>query len=104
TGYGSSTPAQTLPSGTSAVPVSANLAGLTPNTTYHYRLVADNGGTPVAGGDQQLTTQPPPPPVVTTGSATSVGTTTATLNGTVNPSGRPASYHFEYGPDTSYGT
>ena len=104
TSYGSSTPTQTLPSGTSAVPVSANLSGLSPNSTYHYKLVADNGGTPVSGGDQSLTTNPPPAPVLTTSAPSPLGSTTATLKGTVNPSGFPASYHFEYGPDSSYGT
>ncbi len=45
-----------------------------------------------------------PSPTVTTGAATSIATTTATLNGTVNPNGISTSYHFEYGPDMSYGT
>ena len=42
-------------------------------------------------------------PVVATGAASSVSTGSATLNGTVNPSGKAASYHFEYGTSTSYG-
>src|SRR5438093_9398277 len=40
TGYGSKTPTGNAGSGTSNVSVSAPLAGLTPGTTYHYRLVA----------------------------------------------------------------
>lgn len=36
------TATQSLPSGSSAVAVSANLSGLTPQTTYYYRLVASN--------------------------------------------------------------
>jgi hypothetical protein len=43
------------------------------------------------------------PPTVTTEPADPVGATTATLNGTVDPNGAPALYHFEYGPTTAYG-
>lgn len=43
-------------------------------------------------------------PTVTTGSATSVTSSSATLNGTVNPSGSSTEYYFEYGTGTSYGS
>ena len=46
---------------------------------------------------------PPPIPIVTTGSATSVTSSSATLNGTVNPNSSTTTYYFEYGPTTSYG-
>ncbi len=36
--------------------------------------------------------------------ATSLTTTGATLNGTVNPQSRETTYHFEYGTTTAYGT
>jgi hypothetical protein len=42
------------------------------------------------------------PPTVTTGAA-QPGTTTATVNGTVDPNLTAASYHFEYGTTTGYG-
>lgn len=42
-------------------------------------------------------------PVPTTTAATSIGRTTATLNGTVNPKGLATTYHFEYGTTTAYG-
>ena len=45
----------------------------------------------------------PIPPTVTTDPATSVTSTSATLNGTVNPNGSDTTYYFEYGADTSYG-
>ena len=45
----------------------------------------------------------PIPPTVTTDSATSVTSTSATLNGTINPNGSNTTYYFEYGADTSYG-
>jgi hypothetical protein len=44
----------------------------------------------------------PPPPTVATGSASGIGDTAATLNGTVNPQGQDTTYHFEYGTTTSY--
>ena len=45
----------------------------------------------------------PIPPTVTTDPATSVTSSSATLNGTVNPNGSTTTYYFEYGADTSYG-
>jgi hypothetical protein len=44
----------------------------------------------------------PPKPTVTTTDVSGVTTTQATLNGTVNPNGIEATYHFEYGTSTSY--
>src|SRR5579875_1229002 len=44
------------------------------------------------------------PPGATTGSATGVSSTSATLNGTVNPNGLATSYYFEFGTTTSFGS
>ncbi len=50
----------------------------------------------------------PPPttaaPAATTTAATSVASTTATVNGSVNPNGLATTYSFEYGTTTAYGT
>ena len=43
-------------------------------------------------------------PRVTTSAASSVGATTATLNGKVDPNGRSTTYLFEWGTSTSYGS
>jgi subtilase family serine protease len=43
-------------------------------------------------------------PSATTGAATSVGETSATLNGTVDPNGAATQYHFAYGTTTAYGS
>ncbi len=43
-------------------------------------------------------------PTVTTDPASSVTTTSATLNGTVNPNGASMTYYFEYGPASDYGS
>ncbi len=57
--YGQSTPTQ--PGGSDPVYqlVTEEITGLEPNTTYHYRLVADNGasGSPVFGEDMTVTTR-----------------------------------------------
>jgi hypothetical protein len=42
-------------------------------------------------------------PSVVTGSASSVGQTSAVLHGTVNPNGRSTSYFFQWGLTTAYG-
>jgi hypothetical protein len=43
-------------------------------------------------------------PVATTAPATGIGDAGASLNGTVNPSRQPTTYHFEYGITTAYGS
>ncbi|HEY5342743.1 MAG TPA: fibronectin type III domain-containing protein, partial [Solirubrobacteraceae bacterium] len=52
TGYGSKAPCKSLPgSGTSPVAVSAKVTGLTPNTEYHFRIVATNAAGTSKGED-----------------------------------------------------
>jgi hypothetical protein len=59
--YGTSAPCSTLPgSGTSPVAVSAPLTGLSPNTTYHFQIVATNPSGTGEGADQTFTTANPP--------------------------------------------
>jgi hypothetical protein len=62
--YGQTTPERQLTS-TAGELVSEPIAGLTPATTYHYRLVAD-GPQATAGEDRTFTTAaaPSPPPVL----------------------------------------
>jgi len=45
----------------------------------------------------------PSPPSATTGSPSSVGQSSATVNGTVNPNGQSTKYYFRYGTSTAYG-
>jgi hypothetical protein len=61
TAYGTTTPVQSIPTGSTDVDVSAAITGLTAETTYHYRLVA-SGGTTVRGEDQTFTTLVPQVP------------------------------------------
>jgi hypothetical protein len=56
TGYGGATPSVSAGSGKAAVAAAATLDGLDPATTYHYRLMAGNGGVTTKGADQTVTT------------------------------------------------
>jgi hypothetical protein len=101
TSYGLSTPDNDAGAGSADLGVSANLSGLTAQTTYHYRLVA--GG--VNGSDRTFTTGPNPrPPSVTSVSQTGTGPASSTLRADVTPNGLATTVHFEYGTSTSYGT
>lgn len=62
TAYGHSTPAASAGAGTGSVPVSVTLAGLRPNTLYHYRLVATNAAGTSVGGDRTFRTARAPRP------------------------------------------
>jgi phosphodiesterase/alkaline phosphatase D-like protein len=102
TAYGSVTQSANIGSGTSGVGVSATINGLNAGTTYHYRVVATNSSGTANGADGILTTSSAP--AVVTGNASSITATSATLNGTVNPSSRSTTWYFEYGTSTNYGT
>jgi hypothetical protein len=102
TSYGSKTASVGVGSGTTNVDVSAALTGLAPGTTYHYRVVATNSTGTSRGADGIFATAAAPG--VVTGAATSVTPTSATLNGSVDPNGRPTTWLFEYGTSTSYGS
>jgi phosphodiesterase/alkaline phosphatase D-like protein len=102
TSYGTKTASESAGSGTANTAVSANLTGLTPGTTYHYRVVATNSSGTARGADGIFTTSSAP--VAVTGSASSITVTSATLNGTVDPNGRETTWYFEYGTSTSYGS
>jgi hypothetical protein len=53
----------TLPAGTSPVVVFQQVTGLAPQTTYHFRVVANNGtGGDQLGADQTFVTEVPPTP------------------------------------------
>jgi hypothetical protein len=103
TAYGTTTSTRTLKGGTKAVAVSRTITGLLPGTTYHYRLDAGNSGGLVAGADRIFTTTGHPPASVVTGGAVSVGKTSATPTGVINPQGAPTTWVIQYGLTASYG-
>jgi len=84
--------------------VSANISGLSASTTYHFRIVAVNNAGTVYGADRTFTTlSATGAPVVITNPATNVTSSSATLNGTVDPHGLTTTVYFQYGTTTSYG-
>jgi hypothetical protein len=99
TTYGSSTTSTDAGAGSADQSVTAELTGLTAGTTYHFRLVADNGTGGVQHGADTTFSTAPGTPV----SATDVSVFGATLHGIINPHGALATYRFEYGTTTNYG-
>ncbi len=86
----------------------AFLSGLTANTTYSYRLSAQNSFGSAQGDTLTFTTAANPPPAgkaptVSTDAATNVVRTAAILNGHLNPENAQTTYWFEYGPTQSFG-
>jgi trimeric autotransporter adhesin len=88
--------------GLNVISVFGNISGLTPYTTYHYRVVATNASGTIYGNDMTVTTLAIPS-IVVTEMATEVVGPLATLNGTVNPNYAPTNVTFEWGLSTSYG-
>jgi plastocyanin len=99
--YGQETGKTTVPAGTSPVSASTGVTGLSPATTYHFRLFAENSSGDAEGSD--FTFRTAGPPVATTATATPVSNTGATLKGSVNPNGHATQYFFKYGETAAYG-
>ena len=102
TSYGTKTATTSAGSGTASKTVSIAVSGLASGKTYHFRLVATSSAGSTAGADKTFVTAEPPAAV--TSAASSIGTTSAKLNGSVDPNGRSTTYYFEFGTSTSYGT
>jgi N-acetylneuraminic acid mutarotase len=103
TSYGLTTAIQSK-TGNTYQSVSAPIGSLTPSTTYHFRIVAVNSNGTRYGSDRTFTTlSATGPPVAITNPATNVASSSATLNGSVDPHGLTTNVHFQYGTTTSYG-
>ena len=90
--------------GTTVTTVSISISGLSSGTTYFYRVVAQSSAGTTYGTEKSFKTSvdTTKSPVVTTGSATSVTSNSATLNGTVNANGLETYAWFDY--STTSGT
>ncbi len=84
TGYGNSTTVTAAGSGYTAVNATANLTGLVPGTTYHYRLDATNSDGISNGGDVTFV---PGFATVNTTAVTSITSNSAVSGGTVTADG-----------------
>jgi hypothetical protein len=103
TSYGHTTATQTK-TGNTSLPITANISGLSASHLYHFRIVATNGGGTTFGPDRTFTTlSATGPPVVTTNPATNVTTSSARLNGSLDPHGLTTTVYFKWGTTTSYG-
>ena len=89
-------------SGLAVNPVSGIISGLLPNTTYHYRVNGANISGTTNGNDMTFTTLAILP-IVVTNFASGVGSTTATLNGTVTANNAVTTVTFQYGLTVAYG-
>jgi hypothetical protein len=103
TSYGLTTAIQSK-TGNTYQNVTASTGGLTASTTYHFRIVATNGAGTRYGSDRTFTTlSATGPPVAITNPATNLASSSATLNGSVDPHELTTTVHFQYGTTTSYG-
>lgn len=98
------TPGQVGLTGKNDIQVSADLISLAPNTTYYYRLSANNVKGSVQGEDKTFKTAViTRAPVVTTGPPRDITASSAIIGGTVNPNGMTTTYYFEYGLTPAFG-
>ncbi len=98
--YGSFTPTNLVSGATLMTNVSITMPGLTGGTTNHFRVILTNSFIVVTGANLSFTT----PVYVITQPVFVLTLNTATLRATVNPHGLAASYYWEYGPTTNYGS
>jgi len=103
--YGSKSSTQTV-TGSNDTTVTSTITGLTSETTYYYRIAAqNNSGTSYGSEMTFIYSAQCSMPTVTTESATNVTSTTATLNGTINANSFSTTAWFEYGKQSGvYGS
>ncbi len=104
--YGQSAPcvpaAGAIPVDSSEHAVSADIAGLAPGVTYHFRLEVANANGANFGED--ATFQTPPAPSIDSAAAVNVTGASADLAARIDPNGFETTYRFEWGTSTAYGT
>lgn len=106
---GKSTARQAIGSGFMALATPGYITGLTKNTTYYFKLVAENSQGTVAGEQNSFTTSSfSSAPIggiasATTQAASGISASSATLKGTVNPNKVATQYWFEIGKDGKLG-
>jgi hypothetical protein len=100
--YGDSTAVEEAGEGEAAIPVSAHLTGLGPNTIYHYRVVASNENGVSTGADETLTTLSLPPVVEGAPNASHENRSSVVLQTQINPRHSTTNYHFVYVEEAAY--
>ena len=100
TSYGSTAPMSADTTADSTIHIVV-LSGLSPNTTYHYRVKSkDASSNEVVSADHAFTTQPDMPPVISNVAWSGIATTTVIIGWDTD---ELATSQVEYGPTTSYG-
>lgn len=110
-GLGNITPVTAASASTTTIQVATPLTNLQTNTTYYYRLNAQNVYGTINGNISVFTTLPATPvtpplgklPTVSTSAVTNLTSTTARLSGQINPNGSATTYSFRYGESTPFG-
>jgi hypothetical protein len=99
--YGTNVPCSPPTPYASNSAVSADVAGLTPETTYHYRVVLITANGTRNGADQTFT----PRAVIglSTDAASDITATGATLNGSFTGEAEDVHYYFEWSRDNTFG-
>jgi hypothetical protein len=92
-------------SGSDPVAALAEITGLKPNTTYHYRIVGSNTAGSIVGVDRMFNTSAAPADIGAT-FASAITPRSVRLHSTVNPNRSffDTFYRFEYGTTTAYGS
>jgi uncharacterized protein (TIGR02145 family) len=102
--YGSTATSVESPiTGFTPVSVSANLAGLMPGLTYHFRIKVENTNGIAYSSDQTFTTIGKVP-TITSSTYSDLTAKSAKLAGVVNPNSLVTAVTFEYGTSASYGS
>lgn len=103
TNYGNTTPTYQNPvNGSSDINVNADLSGLAPGTTYHYRISSTNILGTTVSEDMTFKTLGDVPTTIIQ-DAMNLQYTTTTLEGSVNPNYLISNVSFEWGTTSNYG-
>jgi VCBS repeat-containing protein len=100
---GSETTPADAGSGAGNVAVTSTLTGLTAGATYYYKFVANND----SGGSGQSAVQTvtvKPNPTATAGAPGTIKSSTAVLNGTINPGGEATMWKVQWGRTPALGS
>lgn len=100
-----SAPCSEMPDGSVKTEISVGVSGLSPDTSYRYRVTVTTNASSVTSGSEVFQTLPEVPPTISKESPTNVTQTTATIRANVNPHGGSSSdCHFEFGTNVAYGS
>ncbi len=101
--YGQSTASVSAGSGYATSPVSQAIGGVTPATSYHYRIVLVSPAGTTYGADRTVVTATASP-LVRSPTRTRGSTTSEAIGFEAEPAGLASTFQIEYGTTTSYGS